>query len=109
MATMTMAEGTKNLFKYLQAHNTENNTAEDVAKILYPDMDIKAATKKVNGAFTAGIQTKEFGFRQEAVVELHDGSQKSVKFLKLNENGMKLNVDAVETAQPRKAKNSQED
>lgn len=103
---MTMGEGTKVLFKYLQAHNTENNTAEDLARILYEDIDVKDACKKINGAFTAGIQNKHFGFRQEAEVELADGSHKTVKFLKLNDTGLALDVDSVETAKARTKKSS---
>ena len=85
---MAMKESTKTVIKYLQANNTQNMTADDVAAALGLE------TRQVNGVFTRCISTKDMGERVEAEVELPDGTHKKVKFLKLNDAGMALDVDA---------------
>ena len=83
-----MKATSKAVFAYLQSLIPDVNvTADDVAEAL--DMSVKS----VNGAFTASIQRKDLGYRQEAEVELEDGTHKKVKFLKLNEDGYAFNLD----------------
>lgn len=82
-----MKESTKKLIQYLQDTNDVDQTAADVAEAL--DM----AKKSVDGSFTAAIQRKNLGFREEA--EIKDGdSTKKVKFLRLNQAGMDFDVNA---------------
>lgn len=85
---MALKDSTKQIIKYLQANNTADYTAKDVAEIL--GLNARA----VNGAFTAAIVNKEMGERVEAKVALDDESIVDVKFLKLNDLGMSYDVDA---------------
>ena len=87
-----MKENTKKVITYLQGLGANDNvTAADVAEAL--DMEVRS----VNGIFTSAIQRKEFGFREEAEIELEDGTHKAVKFLQLTDAGMDLDPDADET------------
>lgn len=87
---MAISTNTINVLNFLKAHNGENLTAQDVADALGIDV------KVVNGAFTSGIQKKEYGSRVEAEVELDDGTHKKVKFLTLNADGMAFDPEASE-------------
>lgn len=87
---MAMKESTKNVITYLQGLDASADvTAADVAAAL--GMEKRA----VDGAFTSGLQRKNLGYRVDAEIELEDGSHQKVKFLKLNDEGRALNVDAV--------------
>lgn len=93
-----MKESTKTVIKYLQSIGNEDVTAADVAERLGIEK------KRVDGIFTAALQRKEYGYRQEAEVEVEvDGkiTHKTVKFLKLTDAGLALDVDA----EPEKADN----
>ena len=83
-----MKESTKTVIKYLQSLNNKDVTAEDVAKALGMEK------KSVDGAFTTALQRKDYGYRQEAEIEIEGVKHKTVKFLKLTEAGMNLDVDA---------------
>lgn len=86
---MAMKETSKQVFKYLQTlEPTDNVTAQDVADVLGLEK------KQVDGAFTSSIQRKQLGYREEAEVELENGTHKKVKFLKLNDDGYAFDVDA---------------
>lgn len=87
---MAMKTNTKTVFAYLQANADKNLTAADVAAAC------ELETKQVNGIFTSAIQRKEFGYRQEAEIELPDSSHAKVKFLKLTDAGMALDLDATD-------------
>lgn len=88
---MAMKESSKRIFKYLQSLDKDVNvTSQDVAEAL--DMD----KKSVDGTFTSSIQRKKLGFREEAEVELDDGTHKTVKFLRLTDEGYDFDVDAPE-------------
>lgn len=87
---MAMKENTKKVFAYLQANPTANVTAADVAGVLGLEK------KQVDGIFTSAIQRKEFGYRQEAEIELDDGKHATVKFLKLTDAGLALDLDATD-------------
>lgn len=83
-----MKATSKAVFEYLQSIDPDTNvTADDIAA----ELDMSA--KSVNGAFTASIQRKDLGYRQEAEIELSDGTHKKVKFLKLNDAGYATNLD----------------
>ena len=60
--------------------------------------EFKKEVKRVNGIFTASLQRKGYGYREEAQEEVisEDGKSKyvTVKFLKLTDAGINLDVDA---------------
>ena len=88
---MAISENSKKLITFLQANNGEDFTAQDVADALGFEKK-----NKVDGAFTSAIQRKGLGFREEAEIELADGTHQKVKFLKLNDAGMAFDVNATE-------------
>lgn len=85
---MAMKENTKKVITYLQGLNGADVTAADVADALGLEK------RSVDGIFTSAIQKKQYGVRVPAEVQLEDGSHKAVKFLKLTDAGMALDVDA---------------
>lgn len=87
---MAMSTNSKMILNYLKDNHSADLTAADVADALGLD------ARQVNGAFTSAIQRKGYGVREEAEVELTDGSHKKVKFLRLNDAGMAFDPDAVE-------------
>ena len=84
---MIMKENTKKVFEYLREVEGQDVTAADVADALGLDK------RQVNGIFTSAIQRKGYGFREEAEIEMEDGSHSKVKFLRLSETGKKLDLD----------------
>ena len=86
---MAMSENSVRVLEYLKSINGDNVTAADVAAAL------DLPKKTIDGAFTSAIQRKELGFREEAEVELEDGSHAKVKFLKLTPAGMAFDPTAT--------------
>ena len=86
---MAMSENSKKVFSFLQANDGKDLTAADVANALGLEK------KSVDGAFTSAIQKKEYGYREEAQVEV-DGKYVDVKFLKLTDAGRAFDVNAAE-------------
>lgn len=82
-----MKENTRKVFEYLREVDGQNVTAADVAEALGLEK------RQVDGIFTSAIQRKTYGFREEAEIELSDGSHAKVKFLKLTDAGKKLDLD----------------
>ena len=86
-----MKENTKKVITYLQGLDADANvTAADVADHL------GLTVQSVNGIFTSAIQKKGYGVREEAEIELADGTHKTVKFLRLTDTGRALDVNAEE-------------
>lgn len=84
-----MKENSKKVFKYLQSLDPSMNvTSQDVADALGFEK------KRVDGIFTSSIQRKDYGYREEAEIELDNGTHKMVKFLRLNDAGRAFDVDA---------------
>lgn len=83
-----MKESTKTVIKYLQSLNNKDITAAEVAE------NLGMTKKSVDGVFTAALQRKDYGYRQEAEIETQEGKHVTVKFLKLTDAGMNLDVDA---------------
>lgn len=84
-----MKENTKKVITYLQGLDANDNvTAADVADALGLEK------RSVDGIFTSAIQRKQLGFREEAEVELEDGTHKKVKFLRLTDAGKAIDVNA---------------
>lgn len=87
---MAMKPNTKMIFEFLQAHNDDDYTAAMIAE------ELGLEKKSVDGSFTAAIQRKDLGYRQEAEITLEDGTHAKVKYLKLNDAGMALDLNAPE-------------
>lgn len=81
---MAMKPNTLAVFNYLKQNPDVNVTSGDLAEILGLDK------KQVDGIFTRAIQCKGFGQRIPTEIENADGTHKSVKFLKLTEEGLKF-------------------
>ena len=85
---MAMKENTKKVITYLQGLATDVDvTAADVADAL------SIEKRSVDGIFTSAIVRKQLGERVEAEIE-DDGTHQKVKFLKLNDEGRALDVNA---------------
>lgn len=98
-----MKESTKNVIKFLQENVDADMTAVDVVAAMglagddVNSDEFKKAVKSVNGIFTASLQRKGYGYREEAEVEVEENGKsthKTVKFLKLTDSGIELDVDA---------------
>lgn len=90
---MAMKENTKAIFNYLKEHNGEKLTNTDIADAL------GLTSKQVTGSVNSFVR-KGWAQRSEAVnVELEDGTQKSVKFISLTEEGVTVDPDAPADAQ----------
>lgn len=76
-----MKESTKKLFQFLKDHDGQDFTAADIAEELGIDV------KSVNGSFTAGLQKKGYGMREEVEIATEDGSTKKIKLLRLTDEG----------------------
>lgn len=86
---MAMKPNTKAVLEYLKSvHGKKNVTAADVAGELGLDV------KQVNGIFTAALQRKEYGYREEVEIQLDDGTHAKVKTLHLTDTGLELDPDA---------------
>jgi hypothetical protein len=86
---MAMKENTKKVITYLQGLDASADvTSGDVAEALGMEK------RSVDGVFTSAIQRKGLGTRVDAEIELDDGTHKKVKFLKLNADGMAVDVNA---------------
>lgn len=85
---MAMKPNTKAVLEYLKSvHGKKDVTAADVASELGLDV------KQVNGIFTAALQRKEYGYREEVEIQLDDGSHSKVKMLHLTDAGLELTGD----------------
>ncbi len=86
---MAMKDNSKKVFNYLKEVNGDNVTAADVAEALGLEK------RQVDGIFTSAIQRKGYGVRVPAEIELEDGNHKAVKFLRLTDEGMSFDPEAV--------------
>ena len=84
---MAMKESTKAIFNYVKEHDGEDFTAADIADA------VGAEVRSVNGSLT-GMQKKGWIAREEAEIELEDGTHKKVKFIRLTAAGKTANPDA---------------
>jgi len=91
MAAMT--ENTRKVFDYLKTIGDNNVTSADISEAL----DIPK--KSVDGIVTSGLQRKGLAQRIPAEIELEDGTHKTVKFIKLTDEGMSFDPDAAQEAE----------
>ena len=84
-----MTDKTKAVLQFLKDNAQNDYTAEDVG------IALGLTTKQVNGIFTQGIAKagKDLGVRVEAQMVLPDGTEKTVKLLKLTEKGLQFDPD----------------
>ena len=87
---MAMSENSTKVLNYLKGINGADVTSQDVAD------ELQLAKKSVDGIFTSAIQRKGYGVREEAEIQLADGTHKKVKFLRLTETGMAFDPAAAE-------------
>lgn len=84
---MAISENSKKVITFLRENADKDLIAADVAAAL--DLGVKT----VNACFTASIQNKEYGYREEAQVQDETGKYVNVKFLRLNDAGMSFDLD----------------
>ena len=87
---MAMSTNSKMVFEFLKENNGVDLTAADVAEAL------SLEKRQIDGIFTSAIQRKGYGIRVPGEIELEDGTHKAVKWLHLTDEGMALDLDAVD-------------
>lgn len=91
---MAMSENSKKVYEYVKEMTLKGQlvTANDIAEAL----DLKPTT--VNGCVTSAFQKKGDMERVEGEIEVVDSEgnvkHKAVKFIRVTEKGMNLDVDA---------------
>ena len=85
---MAMKDNTKRILVFLQENAGEDMTHNDVAEAL------DLGPRQVIGSFNSFVK-KAWGYREEAVVDV-DGAKKTIKFLKLTDDGLAVNVAELE-------------
>ncbi len=83
-----MKENSVKVLNYLKEINGSNVTSGDVADALGLEK------RQVDGIFTSALQRKGYGVRVPSEIELDDGTHKQVKFLKLTDAGLALDLEA---------------
>lgn len=84
-----LSENAKLVMRRLQELDGADVTVHDLSE------DIGLPVNSITGIFNSFVK-KGLGERVTAEVELEDGSHQKVKFLKLTDAGLALDVDAVE-------------
>ena len=84
-----LSENAKVVMRRLQELDGADVTVHDLSE------DIGLPVNSITGIFNSFVK-KGLGERVTAEVELEDGSHQKVKFLKLTDAGLALDVDAVE-------------
>lgn len=87
-----MKPNTIAVLNYLKENNDKDLTAAMVAE------ELGLEKRQVDGIFTSALarKGKDLGYREEAEIELPDGSHQKVKFLRLTEKGMDFDPAAEE-------------
>jgi DNA-binding MarR family transcriptional regulator len=83
-----LKENSKIVFNYVKENEGKNITAADIAEATGLEV------RSVNGIVTSAFQRKGLMERIPAEVELEDGSHKSVKFIRLTEDGKAFDPEA---------------
>ena len=79
------------VFNFVKDNDGTDFTASDIAEALGLEV------KSVNGIVTSAFQKKGLMLREEAEVELADGSHKKVKFIRLTDTGREFDPEATES------------
>lgn len=85
---MAVKPNTIKVLNYLKENKNSNVTAADVANVLGLEK------RQVDGIFTSALQRKGYGLREEAEIELDDGTHAKVKFLRLTPEGLSYDPSA---------------
>lgn len=83
----------KLVLDYVKTHDGEDFTAKDIAAAL------GLTDKSVNGTITSAFQKKGLMVREEAEVELGDGTHAKVKFIRLTDAGREFDPSATVEAE----------
>ena len=91
---MAVKATTKEIFNAIKQHEIagEKVTAADIAE------ETGLSVRQVNGVFTMCIDVKgqnKYGFREPAKVKMSDDTEKEVKFLRMNEDGLAHALEAA--------------
>ena len=84
-----MSDNAKKVLAYLKGIENEDVTVHDISDA------VGLPVNSITGTFNSFVK-KGLGERVEAEVELADGSHKTVKFLKLTQDGMGFDPTADE-------------
>ena len=84
---MAMKEGTRAIWDYIVANDGKDFIAQDIADAL------GVGVKSVNGSVTS-FQKKGLTIREEAEVQLENGTHAKVKFIRLTDEGRAFDPDA---------------
>ena len=84
----TMKPNTLAVWNFIVENDGSDFTAQDIADAL--NLEVKV----VNGIVTSAFQKKGYTIREEAEVELADGSHKKVKFIRLTDKGQDFDPTA---------------
>lgn len=76
-----LKENSKNIFYFVQEHESEDITAQDIAN------GLGLGVKQVNGSITSAFWKKGLMERVESERTLEDGTHEKVKYIKLTEKG----------------------
>ena len=83
-----LKENSRKVFDYVKSVNGEDITAADIAAATGLEV------KSVNGIVTSAFQRKGLMERIPAEIQLEDGTHKTVKFIRLTEDGKAFDPDA---------------
>ena len=82
----SLSENAKKIIDALQKFDGEDLTVHDLAEVL------NLSVPSVTGTFNSFV-VKGLGERELAEIELEDGKRETVKFLKLTDKGMQLDLN----------------
>lgn len=88
---MALKPNAQAVWTFINDNDGADFTATDIAEALSLEV------KSVNGILTSAFQKKGKIIREEAEVELADGTHKKVKFIRLTDDGRNWNPDAEES------------
>lgn len=89
-----LKENSKTVFNYVKDHDGEDFTAKDIAEATGLNV------RQVNGIVTSAFQKKGLMAREEAEIQVEDGSHEKVKFIRLTADGRAFDPEApVEKAE----------
>ena len=78
------------VFNFVRDNDGDDFTAADIAEALGLEV------KQVNGIITSAFQKKGLMIREEAEIELADGTHKKVKFIRLTDTGKDFDPASAE-------------
>lgn len=78
------------VFNFVRDNDGDDFTAADIAEALGLEV------KQVNGIVTSAFQKKGLMIREEAEIELADGTHKKVKFIRLTDTGKDFDPASAE-------------